>query len=303
MLKQNYKNIKYKTLAKYKNKTLTTKVGIWRGKEYDHILPKSDLQLNIIDIFRTNFWEYFNSKKIHLHQNFHHLNSSQALCFNLFFPLFNKNIDYLTYTLLHIIEVLPLEKVSVKDTNELFSVKHQDLTSKYSEKLDNKNVKINGVINCEFEKTIDINERTNFDFFVTLSNSHRVIFEIKYTEYKFGSAPKNKSHLKKYHSIYEKKLNGIIKQKYINENFVLKNYQLIRNLSYLNNKTTVVFLYPKDNEQLKETYDIVTKILEKDKIPNLKIVYLEDFVNQILNSVNLEPLHTYFREFKRKYIE
>ena len=98
-------------------------------------------------------------------------------------------------------------------------------------------------------------------------------------------------------------MNGIIKQKYINENFVLKNYQLIRNLSYLNNKTTVVFLYPKDNEQLKETYDIVTKILEKDKIPNLKIVYLEDFVNQILNSVNLEPLHTYFREFKRKYIE
>ena len=46
--------------------------------KWKNIIP-SDYQQEIISIIKT--------KEICLHKEFHHLNSSQALCFNLFFPL------------------------------------------------------------------------------------------------------------------------------------------------------------------------------------------------------------------------
>ena len=53
---------------------------------YDHILPKDKYMRNILVDYRESFWasEYSN---INLHRFFHHLNSSQALCINLFYPL------------------------------------------------------------------------------------------------------------------------------------------------------------------------------------------------------------------------
>lgn len=266
-----YKELKYQKLSEYKNKKLTKKNGLWRDKEYSHILPKeTDYKLNIIDTFRSEFWNYFDKHKFTLHQNFHHLNSSQALSFNLFFPLFAHNFDYLTYIFSDLIKISQSQ---------------------------------NKVNECEFEKIIDKTERTNFDFFAKLSNGHKVLFEIKYTEEQFGRAKKDDSHLKKYFSTYEKKLKGIIKLEYINADFVLKNYQIIRNLSYLDSTTTVIFLFPSENKQLSKTKDLINMIVEKDKIPNVKIIYLENFIEQILKAEYLKSLHPFFKEFKKKYIE
>lgn len=62
--------------------------GIWRknGKERAHILPFENLRLNILEPFREQFWRYFATSGIKLHSDFHHLTSSQAMCFNLFYP-------------------------------------------------------------------------------------------------------------------------------------------------------------------------------------------------------------------------
>src|SRR4051812_16166331 len=58
------------------------------GREHrkGHILPRGSERRNLLEPYGTSFFlsEHGATK---LHQYFHHLNSSQGLCFNLFFPL------------------------------------------------------------------------------------------------------------------------------------------------------------------------------------------------------------------------
>ena len=77
-------------LSTYKRDVLGVEEdGIWlrNRKAYPHILPQEKYQLNILPSFRDEFWKWFPSQRIQLHSDFHHLNSSQAVCFNLFFPM------------------------------------------------------------------------------------------------------------------------------------------------------------------------------------------------------------------------
>src|SRR5271169_3418289 len=86
-------------LGTYKVQVLgVEKLGIfpYRGREVrkTHILPISGTgkrgQLNILPYRDVRFFERDYSK-IKYHQFFHHLNSSQALCLNLFYPLIEEN--------------------------------------------------------------------------------------------------------------------------------------------------------------------------------------------------------------------
>lgn len=82
-------------LARYKVEAMrVTENGLFRYEGRDlsmpHILPKCHHQMNILERYRKRFWssDYAN---INLHRFFHHLNSSQALCINLFYPLIAEN--------------------------------------------------------------------------------------------------------------------------------------------------------------------------------------------------------------------
>jgi Restriction Endonuclease associating with ARP len=129
-------------------------------------LPQQKDQLNILASFRDEFWEWFRSQHIQLHSDFHHLNSSQAFCFNLFFPLIMENGQGLA-TLLAMLSVASPP----------------------------------GVGAC-FEFQPDPNEGTCVDFSLPLQSGARVNFEVKYTESEFGSAKADNSHLQKFKSIY-----------------------------------------------------------------------------------------------------
>ena len=62
---------------------------VFRGKarKYGHILPKPLAWLNIPEPFRKEVREFVErDDRITLHKYFHHLNSSQALAFALFYP-------------------------------------------------------------------------------------------------------------------------------------------------------------------------------------------------------------------------
>src|SRR5689334_8764908 len=63
--------------------------GSYRAMTYAHILPIELRELNLIPAFRSEIIEHIRSNGIKLHQYFHHLNSSQAFAFNLFFPYFS----------------------------------------------------------------------------------------------------------------------------------------------------------------------------------------------------------------------
>lgn len=93
-----YADWRKSSLVAYKQKKWPEMApGIFNSREktYEHILPAGDEKLNIIAPYRDEF--YLSHSDIKFHPSFHHLNSSQALCFNLFFPLMHENkLDWLT---------------------------------------------------------------------------------------------------------------------------------------------------------------------------------------------------------------
>ena len=89
-----YNQLIKRHLSDYKIKTLgIRRDGIWKqnGRRYPHILPEDREILYILPVYREDFCDYLDTKGIKLHQDFHHLNSSQAMCFNLFFPFLVEN--------------------------------------------------------------------------------------------------------------------------------------------------------------------------------------------------------------------
>ena len=300
---KNYPAFRKAKLAEYKNKYFTTGCGFWRNRSYDHILPIGEKEKNILGNFRGDFWIYLKEAGIRLHPDFHHLNSSQALCFNLFFPLFHYDKKYLTYVLHRLFEVPSIYFTPIEDLKKLISIQDVSASDRLAKELEDQFIDQNGPVDVQFEKILNKSEFTNFDFFVKLKQGRKVLFEIKYTERNFKSEKNNATHNKKYHKIYRPKLEKILRAEFLTENFVFANYQIIRNLSYIDDLTTVIFLFPAENQQLEKTEDLINQILLPEKRLHVRVVYLEDLVSKILNAPYLAELQPIFEDFKLKYID
>jgi len=145
--------------------------GVYRDKEYNHILPKERKDDNLISPFyREAMKERIENDSIKLHQFFHHLNSSQALAINFFVPLVVEN------KLHYIFSALGVADDIVKDT--------------------------------KFEKVVDSKEFTNFDFLIE-GEQNTYFFEVKYTEDGFPRREMKNSTLDKYDHIYRERLKPI----------------------------------------------------------------------------------------------
>jgi hypothetical protein len=141
-------------LARYKRDHLNVEVdGLWRRNQrsYEHILPQELLRLNVLESIRDAFWSYHdaNSATLALHTDFHHLNSSQAFAFNLFFPWANT-----ASARDHLLSVLGLggERIA----------------------------------RWAFEHMPDPAERTTVDLYLDLVSGRQVLIEVKLTEEHFG---------------------------------------------------------------------------------------------------------------------
>ena len=133
-------------LGKYRSADLKiVECGLWRGMPYQHILPLDRLRENILPTVRDSFWKWVAQRRIKLHKDFAHLNSSQAFCFNLFFPL-------------------------MQSENGLQSL------------LSALNIKGAAIRNVQFEYIPEPGEGTSFDFLLPLASGARILFEVKYTE-------------------------------------------------------------------------------------------------------------------------
>jgi hypothetical protein len=300
---KNYPAFRKAKLAEYKSKYLTKGCGFWRNRSYDHILPVGEGEKNILRYFRDDFWIYFKKTGIKLHPDFHHLNSSQALCFNLFFPLFHYEKRFLTYVLHRIFEVPSTYFTPIEDRKKLISMRNVHASDRFAKELEDQFMDQNSFIDVQFEKILNKPEFTNFDFFVQLKEGHKVLFEIKYTEPNFKGEKNDATHNKKYHNIYRPKLENILRPEFLTEDFVFANYQIIRNLSYIDDITTVIFLFPAENQQLEKTEKLINEILLPERRLHVRVVYLEDLVSTILNASYLDELQPIFEDFKLKYID
>ena len=241
-----------------------------RWSVYPHILPVAQRRLNILPAFREQFWEWSVYQKIRLHSDFHHLNSSQALCFNLFFPLLTQD----GHGLSHIVKALGLTGVPVPGA-------------------------------C-FEFVPDSIEGTNFDFVIPLASGGRILFEVKYTETAFGSAKEDDEHRRKFQNVYYPRIAGRFEPSFCAAGMFLKNYQILRNLWHLDlaSDDTAVFLFPRANRSLARTEATLRSCLLESFHSRAIVVYIEDLISaldaDVVPRCKLEA--EAFSQFRLKYL-
>ena len=188
-------------LAAYKREKLhVAEDGRWRanGRGYEHILPESEKRLNVLETIRDDFWAYFaeHERELALHTDFHHLNSSQAFAFNLFFPW------------------------------AATTANHADLLAALG-------VPSDTLARWSFEHMPDQEERTTFDFYAEVADGARIFVEVKLTEEQFGSVFPDDRYRTKWRDVYLPRLAGKTIGDGIEESVCFLNYQLFRNVSHL----------------------------------------------------------------------
>lgn len=259
-------------LAEYKREHLKIEAdGLWRSnnKPYAHILPESESRQNILDSIRDDFWKYYESKRDTLacHTDFHHLNSSQAFAFNLFFP-------WLTTPGA---AGLLLERMGVPDGR---------------------------MAGWDFEAMPDQAEGTCVDLLLTLESGSRVLVEVKLTEQHFGSVMPKDSHRAKREATYAKGLDGKLLAE-APESLFFENYQLFRNLSHLNlaNGDQLVLLLPRANARTWRQGEQFLELLSERARGFVRMVAVEDLIAGLeTDARGSEALAGHMRSLRRKYL-
>ncbi len=268
------------------NELVDKKGGSWKGKgSFAHILRDSqnDWMFNLLLPYREvgSLVQDIRKGVIKKHMYAHHLNSSQMMCMNFFYPLMIE--DRLDIILKAINSKIKWGKpVALFEFNSPMEVGKA----------------------AELNKEKLFGEPTNFDFFITTSNGYRVYFEIKYTEAEFGAPEKkNNSYPQKYYDkfeVYKALIPSCFKDEYkANADYFLDHYQLMRNLIHLQSSNDfVVYLVPGENPIISEAEEI--KNVLNSLQDNCKVVKWEDIITVVEN----EPLlKDYYAEFKKKYLD
>ena len=245
--------------------------GLWinNKKPYSHILPKRLCWLNLIETYRAEMREFLEESGIQLHRDFHHLNSSQAACLNLFWPLLNCAGPELA------VEALGIGP--------------------------------NEALCWTFEKVIDRRENTNFDLFLELKSGAKIFIEFKYTERAFGAAKADEQHRKKWSEIYVPALSAFVVPEYLEEGKFFANYQLLRNLTYMKPERddNVIFLFPRGNERIADNVCNKLNAAIQDSVRSkINIRYLEDVVSDALARLSNDEHHlrTHLHLYREKYL-
>lgn len=269
-----------KHLGNYKRDILKiTEDGIYHNKNrayyYSHILPDKFANNNILERYRADFLSSEYEQNITRHKMFHHLNSSQAMCINFFYPLIQEKAMGI------ILRYLNIEgKLSYASTNFVF----------------------------EKESTIEktSGRKTSFDFFIKLDDGTEICFEIKYTESGFGKAKHDAAHKEKFLNIYLPLLinNKGINDEYKNETFFLDNYQIMRNLVHINDKRYVVVIYPEGNLTVhKEINSVKDNIMSQTGKENFRHIGWENLIDYLNKELQPGDLRNYYvHDFSDKYL-
>ncbi len=246
-------------LAAYKRQRLANVPdGIWRSNQqtYPHILPEESHHLNIVDTVREEFWQYFDEHKaeLPLHTDFHHLNSSQAFAFNLFFIWMRDSVA----------QAALLQALGVR---------------------------VGSILDWRFEHMPDQSERTTLDFYAEYSDASRVLIEVKLTESKFGAAEANERHCLKRIETYLPRLVGKVSQESLNESNFFLNYQLFRNLSHLDlaRGDQLVLLAPRGNAFTWSQANRFLDFLLPEYHSAVHVVAVEDLLERLAESATVLP--------------
>jgi len=245
--------------------------GVWKRNEkrysFSHILPIEHKYENLFDSDCELFLKQ--NRSIKLHQYFHHLNSSQAMCLNFFYPLIKeKKLDT-------VLSAIGLKNEAINYDSACF----------------------------EKESDVEKNRRaTSFDFYFETLSGKRIFFEIKYTEQEFGKAKNDNEHREKYESVYSKHCSSI-NNDYCNRDSFLKNYQLMRNVIHVSEKDYVVFVYPIGNKKIKQQAEFAKHVIVKPEFQSHVICLTWEHLLRVVDDsvMKSDNMTKQISDFKEKY--
>ena len=245
-------------LAKYKIERIgVLEDGFWsnNGKPYAHILPERLHRLNILESIRREFWQFFalHASTLALHKDFHHLNSSQAFAFNLFFPW--AGLDCASGPLL---AALKIEPCAVREWT--------------------------------FEFMPEEAEGTVVDLYAELDGGARLLIEVKLTESGFGGCDPNGTHQKKLLETYSSRLKAKVTEGCLDQSVFFPNYQLFRNVSHLDigRGDTLILLVPRANEMTwQQGHGFCDQRLTQTTQQSVKLVAVEDVLSDLSHAEEL----------------
>lgn len=246
--------------------------GIWKKnkQKYSHIIPETEKYYNLLPSYRDDLLKYIENENVKLHIDFHHLNSSQAMCLNFFYPLIiEQKLDI-------ILEFLNLNGEQVEYGTACFEK--------------------DGI-----EKTFG-RRPTIFDFYFETTSKRKLYFEIKYTENDFGKAKKDIEHFSKFDKIYANFLKPLKNEFHSRDRF-LENYQILRNLIHLNENSFVIFLYPKNNCKIKKVAENAKISMLQNDVRNNFFPLTWEEIHKHVKHVSVEyRLSNQFADFEEKYL-
>jgi hypothetical protein len=243
--------------------------GQWKKnkKYYPHILPEDSKLYNLLPTYRDVLIEYINKQHIKLHSDFHHLNSSQAMCLNFFFPFFKeKQMKLIT-------DFIGFSDETI-DYNTVAFEKH-GLEAKLRRR------------------------PTYFDFYFETTSGKKLYFEIKYTEGSFGKAIVNSN---KFDNVYSKFLKPLNNSFHSEQEF-FNNFQILRNLIHIDDNSFVVFVYPQDNRGIRRDAERVkSDFLNSTYHNNFFSVTWEMLFESVYSSTKNTTISKQLDDFKAKYL-
>jgi hypothetical protein len=257
-------------LAEYKRSLLGISdpgVFYYRGRDVqrDHILPLAKSSMNLLEEAKAFFEVY---PKIKRHRYFHHLNSSQAFAFNLFFPYFSGEFGSSSALL------------RAFDCEATFS-------------------------GWEPEAIPDPNEGSNIDICWWTKDGVKTLCEVKLSETDFGKATDDKRHRDKLIGTYQQRLASHLEHGRLEPKAFFDAYQFNRNVWHMvrDERSRLIFLLPRANTVLWERLKQLLGGVVPPTRQRISAVAVESLISKLCAD-ELCPSETrkYANELKRKYV-
>jgi len=261
-------------MERYREKVLRIKEeGTVRGKAYGHILPEKNYHENFLPLVREDLITSPYLSGIHWHRFSHHLNSSQVLGVNFFYPLLKKG------ELSSFLSLFGLEDPKGYDPVHLSFSKLSPVET-------------------------SVRRKSCFDFHAELQGEEELYILSNYTDGCFGRAEKE-NFMEKYTAVYESLLlaSDMIEDRFKNEAFFMEEYRYMRSLLHLKEKSRLLVLLPRENFQLREKalYFKDHVLTEKGREHFYPVVW-EEVIDSLLNQLSDPELSRYYEtELKDKY--
>jgi hypothetical protein len=233
-----------------------------------HILPLANASANLLEEAEPAASAFLAANPHKRHRYFHHLNSSQAFAFNLFFPYFSGEPESASALL------RALGQAGILSEWEPEAVPVAD-------------------------------EETNIDVLWATADGVRTFCEVKLSEAHFGKALDDDRHRAKLVDVYSEILAGHLEAARLERLAFFDAYQFNRNVWHMvrTDRSRLIFLLPRSNARLWNLLQRLLSGVVSGTRERISAVAIEDVIaNLSADNQCPERLREYAQKLKQKYL-